>query len=351
VGVVCVWGVAMALADATSLSLLSRLLEPRTLGRTVSVMESLKLGLEGLGALLAPALVAATGVRPALLLAGIPLPLTVLASLPRLHHADETAAGRGAVVGLLHRVPSLRRLDMATLESVAARARAVEVSAGGTVLRQGEPGESFYVVASGHAEVTLDGFSVGRIGPGADFGARALLRGAPRSATVTALTDMVLYAVDAVSFLSAITGRPPEELTEADFEVGRRSFDPTGRPVAEVLGGLACLHDVAPEQLERLGTAAVLEQWKPGTVIVGPGEPSDALYVLMSGTAQTSVDGRQVSELFPGDAFGEIGVLHGVPRTAKVQAAVDATTLRVPAEAVLSLVARWGDPDGIRRLI
>ncbi len=65
-GLVLIWGAAMALADATSLSLLHRLLRTGAFSRTVTVMESLKLLTEGAGALLAPALVALFGLRAAL---------------------------------------------------------------------------------------------------------------------------------------------------------------------------------------------------------------------------------------------------------------------------------------------
>ncbi len=120
--VICAWGAAMAIADATSLSMLHRLLDAATVSRTVGVMESLKLGAEGVGALLAPALVALFGVRPALIVAGLPLPVTIILSAGRLRQADRVAAGRSRVVGLLHGVPVLRSLDMAALEDVA-RAR------------------------------------------------------------------------------------------------------------------------------------------------------------------------------------------------------------------------------------
>src|SRR5262249_23130356 len=86
--VVCAWGMSMALADATSLSLLHRLLDAPTVSRTVGVMESVKLGAEGAGAMLAPALVTLVGIRPALILAGVPLPVTIGASLQRLRKAD-----------------------------------------------------------------------------------------------------------------------------------------------------------------------------------------------------------------------------------------------------------------------
>jgi CRP-like cAMP-binding protein len=71
----------------------------------------------------------------------------------------------------------------------------VRVGAGETVFRQGDPGDRYYVVRDGEAEVTVDGRPVAKIGRGAGFGEIALLYGRPRSATVTALTDLTLAAL------------------------------------------------------------------------------------------------------------------------------------------------------------
>lgn len=338
--VVCAWGVAMALSDATSLSLLSRLLDAATLSRTVGVMESAKLGLEGLGALLAPALVAGFGLRPALVVVGLLLPLTIVLSYQRMRSADIAAAGRGAVVSLLHGVNVLHSLDMASLEDVAARAQRIAVPTGTEVIRQGEQGDAYYVVESGEAEVLLDGFHIGRLRPGSGFGERALLRATPRTSTVRALTELTLYAIDRVSFVSTITGQPPETLEDAVVQVQRAGPDPSARPLREVLGDVTFLQELSPEELARVAETATIEDWKPGAVITREGETATVFFVLLSGRASTTIEGRHVSELLPGDAFGEIGVLHGVKRTATIVAAEASSTCRVRAEAVPRLAQR-----------
>lgn len=61
----------------------------------------------------------------------------------------------------------------------------------GTVLtREGDVGREAFVVVSGTAEVTRDGVAVAEIGPGAVVGEMSLLDGGPRSATVTATSDI-----------------------------------------------------------------------------------------------------------------------------------------------------------------
>jgi CRP-like cAMP-binding protein len=330
VAVVACWGAAMAVADATSLSLLHRLLDAATVSRTVGVMESLKLAAEGVGALLAPALVAVLGIRGALVVAGLPLPLVVTASWPRLRRADAAPAGRGALARLLHGVPTLRSLDMASLEDVVARVHPESAPAGADVVRQGERGDRFYVIESGAAEVLLDGYPIGRLRAGSEFGERALLRGSSRTATVRAVTPLALQTLDRWDFLSAITGQPADELADAPLAaVGER--DLSSRPLRDVLGRLTLFAGLDREHLEQVARAATVERRPAGATIVREGEVGNAFYVILSGRAQASIGPRAVGELHPGDSFGEIALLHDVRWTATVTALEALTICRLEA--------------------
>jgi CRP/FNR family cyclic AMP-dependent transcriptional regulator len=60
-----------------------------------------------------------------------------------------------------------------------------------------------------------------------------------------------------------------------------------------------------------------------GKVLVSEGEFRRELFVLLSGSATVSRDGREFAVLGPGDFFGEISLLSGGPRTATVTAASD----------------------------
>jgi len=153
---VVAWGVGMAVADVTTLSLLYRLLDTPLLPRAIGAIESAKLALEGLGAVLAPLLVSILGIRGALIVAGLLLPVAAVTGWRTLHQLDAAAGERSSLLALLHGVRCFQPLDMAALESLASRLRPLTVPAGTEVVRQGEQGDRFYVVRDGTAAVLVD---------------------------------------------------------------------------------------------------------------------------------------------------------------------------------------------------
>jgi CRP-like cAMP-binding protein len=102
-------------------------------------------------------------------------------------------------------MPLFAPLDPATLESLARSLVPVEVADGQTVVREGEPGDRFYVVASGLVRVERQGVIVNTIGRGDGFGEIALLRDVPRTASCIASGDVLLYALDKHAFLASLS--------------------------------------------------------------------------------------------------------------------------------------------------
>ena len=84
----------------------------------------------------------------------------------------------------------------------------VEAATGDLLIREGDPGDLFYVIVEGKVEITRAGNLVSEQGPGAYVGEIALLRDVPRTASVIAKTPLRLLALEREPFLLAVTGHP-----------------------------------------------------------------------------------------------------------------------------------------------
>ena len=206
VAMLVVLGVGYSLIETAGLTLLQRLTSDDVLGRAFAVVESSYWLTTGAGAMAAPAIVGLFGVRGALAAIGLCLPVVVALRWVGLARFEAGAAIPEAAFALLRSVPLFAPLSLGTLENVSRRLDEVEVSAGHAVVREGEPGERFYVIAEGEFEASNSRGTFPLLGEGDVFGEIALLRDIPRTATVTARTDGLLYALDRESFLAAVAG-------------------------------------------------------------------------------------------------------------------------------------------------
>jgi CRP-like cAMP-binding protein len=133
--------------------------------------------------------------------------------------------GKDAKIELLKRVPLFSRLDKKGLQDVAQIADQLDLPAGKEMATQGDRGREFFVLLDGEADVTKNGEHVNTMRTGDFFGEIALVTKMPRTATVTATTDVDVLVI-----------------TEHDFDALLKRSPEIGRCVAEALA-----ERVAPE--------------------------------------------------------------------------------------------------------
>jgi MFS family permease len=214
-------GIGNTLVDVSGMTLLQRSAPDDVLARVFGVLESLLLLMPALGAVVAPLLLNWLGTRGALIAAGALLPLLVIPAWPALNAIDHAARIPGEQLELLRRNPIFAPLPEPTLEQLALALEEMRVPAGEEIVRQGETGDRFYLIGEGTTDVSVDGRPVQALGPGESFGEIALLRDVPRTATVKARTETVLYALDRSHFIPAVTGFAPS-LSAAEGVIGMR---------------------------------------------------------------------------------------------------------------------------------
>jgi MFS family permease len=202
-------GVGETLVEVAGPTLLQRSVPDRVLARVFGALESLIITAIGVGGILTPLLIELLGIRGALIASGALLPIVAAAFWRRLTVLDRTHPPVAREVALLHGVPIFAPLPEPTLEQLAAKLVPVRVPAGGEIFVQGDPGDRFYVIAEGTVDVSADGRAVRVLGPGDSFGEIALVRDVPRTAAVTAHSDVELYALERDDFIAAVTGHAP----------------------------------------------------------------------------------------------------------------------------------------------
>lgn len=213
-------GIGNTFVDISGVTLLQRTAPPEAAARVFGVLESVAVGSIGVGALIAPGLIALIGARWALASVGLLLPVLVVLGWSRLRAIDDGAAVPNERLAALRAVPFLAPLPAQNLELLASRLHERELAAGEVLFAEGDRGDRFYVLTRGTLEVLLrDGVKLEEAP--AYVGEIALLRDVPRTATVRAATEATLLSVERDDFLRAVT-RHSVSSALADELVGAR---------------------------------------------------------------------------------------------------------------------------------
>jgi MFS family permease len=199
-------GVGNTVVDVAALTLLQRTVPDEVLTRVFGVVQSVFVATLGLGAIAAPLMTGTIGIRWAMVVTGAILPVLAALLWRRIRALDLEALVPTRELALLRAIPLFKPLPAPAIDQLASHLIPVHAAAGTEVVRQGESGDRFFVVAAGEVDVFIDGRQIGTLGADEHFGEIALLRDVPRTATVKAKTDSDLYALERDEFLSAVTG-------------------------------------------------------------------------------------------------------------------------------------------------
>lgn len=214
-------GAATTIVGVAGDTLMQRAVPEHVLARVFGALDSMMLVSIAIGAALAPTLVDLIGMRATLVAVGVVLPVLAALSWPRLREIDRAAEVPQRPLALLIAHPIFAPLPPPRLEQLALLLSERAASPGETIVRQGDAGDDFFLISAGRVRVTVDGAPAGELGPGEGFGEIALLRDVPRTATVEALAETTLYALDRAEFLGALSGHA-ESAAAAEGVAGRR---------------------------------------------------------------------------------------------------------------------------------
>ncbi len=199
-------GLAGSVFDTTGRTLLQRSAPSDAIAGTFSILESLMdFGLAA-GAILVRVALSIGGLKAALLAPAV-CACVLLALLWRpLRRIDASATVPQVEIQLLRSIPIFSPLPAPSIEGIARELVALSVPTGTAVIREGDRGDSYYAVADGQLAISRAGQLLHMASRGDGFGEIALIRDVPRTATVTAVTDSLLYSLRKELFVETVTG-------------------------------------------------------------------------------------------------------------------------------------------------
>jgi MFS family permease len=211
------------LVEIVMTTLLQRIVPDEVRGRALGLIDTAYVLFYAAGAFAIP-IIASGQAALVLAVSGVAIAIAGVVSLVMLgayaiQQPAKDARQRLADVALFAGLPPAR------LETAMRKASLRDVKAGTTIIRQGDAADFFYVINSGRVEVTqTDANGASRLlrqmGPAEFFGEIGLLSRVPRTATVTALTDCTLVALDGPAFLELVESGPGLTYTLLDIHRG-----------------------------------------------------------------------------------------------------------------------------------
>lgn len=215
-------GVGRSVGSVAGNTLLQRAAPPAAMSRVFGVLEGVTMASLAIGTVGASALVAATGIGGALIVAGAFVPVMVaILWLPLRAVERDAQAPEAGILALVRSMSIFAPLPAPALERIVASLERIELAEGETLIREGEPGDRCYLLAEGDVAVSQHGEQVAVRHAGDIVGEIALLRNVPRTATVVAATPLVLFALDREPFLEAVTGHPQARARADDLVATR----------------------------------------------------------------------------------------------------------------------------------
>ncbi|KAI8647583.1 cAMP dependent protein kinase regulatory subunit [Parasitella parasitica] len=183
---------------------------------------------------------------------------------------------------------------------------------GDVVIEQGAVGDFFYIVSSGTLDCYVDNTLVTRYERSGNFGELALMYNAPRAATIKATSDVILWALDRVSFRSILM----------DHNSKKRLMH------EEFLKGVPLFQSLELAEMHKIADALEPVSFHDKEVVLNQGDAGENFYLIERGHAlfYKTENGGQfqlVNEMKHGDYFGELALLTDKPRAATVVAKGD----------------------------
>jgi CRP-like cAMP-binding protein len=195
------------------------------------------------------------------------------------------------------------------------------------ILEQGSAATSFFIICQGAVRVVRQEGThrreLAKLEEGAFFGEMALLSEAPRTANVIAATDETQALEISAAILTELSQEHPS------VAVALKQFC-RQRLLSNLLASAPLFKPFTGSERRALIERFRARDAAPGEVLIREGQPSDGLYVLLTGEVSVTAQGAPLATLREGHVFGEMSLLLRAPTNATITTTRRTSFLRLP---------------------
>lgn len=197
-----------------------------------------------------------------------------------------------------------------------------KIPAGTMVIKEGDKGDKFYVSLTGEFEVVVGGKAVKTLAEGGNFGELALMYDCPRSASIRAKVDAVVFSLDRLSFKKYIMTSNEDQ------------HDVTVKTLKQV----PIMEGLSNKILNQVSESLVRENFDAGVTIIKEGDAGNVFYIVEDGQVDASAaDKGFLRTMEKGAFFGERALINNEPRTATCVAKTKCTLLAMDRDSFETL--------------
>ena len=277
----------------------------------------------------------------------------------------------------LAEIPLFAGLSGRHLKSLARLADLRWYADGKTLVRAGSPGDAFFAIFKGRAELQTPAGHAHVLEADEFFGELALIDGAPRAATVVSAGGVSVARIERPAFLKLLREEPLIALglargvvaiiRDLQGDVGRSTVTAAGAPASvgeaaqpseepsqaqgdrgterhtarravPLLASVPLFTELPQRHLRKVARVAELGRYPNGSVVARAGARGAVFHVIVAGRAQAVTPDGRATGLESGDCFGELSLLDGAPRSATVSAVDELVTLRITRADFMKLL-------------
>ncbi len=268
-------------------------------------------------------------------------PLDVTIDLPAFEAADaDMELALADEAQSLPEIPLFSDLPRPAFARLVDQMQVRTVSVGDVIIREGDTGTSMFIISQGAVRIWKKlkdnkDVAVARLAEGAFFGEISLLTDAPRTATVTADEESIIFEVNREAIEDVIEHFPSVRNMLLRFY--------RSRLVAQLIAASPALASLNKEHRVEIVQKFVYREVPQDRVVLKQGQIGDGLYMVVTGRLQVlrTVGAEQlhVADLKPGDIFGEMSLLNHEPINADVIAQTKCIVLRMSRGNFLELAS------------